>query len=49
MAKDTKLCVKCGKEKPIRRAKFCPNDHMTCYDCSSSYKTTCAVCAKEAK
>ena len=48
MAKDTKLCLKCGKDKPIKGAVFCQNDHMVCYSCKSS-KTWCPSCSKEMK
>jgi hypothetical protein len=49
MAKDAKLCVKCLKEKPVKGAVFCENDHMVCYGCKSSYKNWCPVCKKEMK
>lgn len=49
MSKGTKLCVKCLKEKPVKGAVFCPNDHMVCYSCKSSYSNYCPACRKPMK
>ena len=41
-------CAKCGKEKEIKGAKICINDHFICQSCASG-RSTCPLDGKALK
>jgi len=45
---DKRICVNCGHEKDLYRAKYCVNDHFTCEYCGKQ-RHDCKACGKPIK